>query len=110
MSFILFSFQAILLGIGLQNKTLDKLADEFNMPASQVLVKFYDCVKKLTHKIMGTMETTIGDNIIPASDTKYATEHFVPVEQSLHEELVAEDKVILFYLQLLSCNNIINCL
>lgn len=106
MHFVFYSFQAILLGIGLQNKTLDKLAEEFNMPASQVLVKFYDCVKKLTHKIMCTMETTIGDNIITASDTKYATDHFVPVEQTLQEELVAEDKVIIFYLRPLSFINI----
>lgn len=59
--------KAILLGIGLQNKDLDKLSQEFNMPVNQILAKFYDCSKKLTRKLELVNETTIEKTLVEES-------------------------------------------
>lgn len=81
--------KAILLGIGLQNKSVDQMSTEFNMPGNQVLAKFYDCIKKLTKSIVDIMESNIGKTI----KNVWATE-LSPLPESLNEELQnAADKL-----------------
>lgn len=59
--------KAILLGIGLQNKTLDQLSEEFNIQVNQILAKFYDCVKKMSKKLESINESTIEKTMIRES-------------------------------------------
>lgn len=81
--------KAILLGIGLQNKSVDQLSTEFNMPGNQVLAKFYDCIKKLTKSIVGVMEADIEKTI--KDDLGIDT---TPLQESLNDELQsAADKL-----------------
>jgi N-acetyltransferase 10 len=83
--------KAILLGIGTQNKNLDNLVAEFNMPSSQILAKFYDTMKKLTKNIMQIMQQTIESQMldeIQLNDGKV----FKPLEQTMDEELEEEAK------------------
>lgn len=63
----LFNSQAILIGVGLQNKNMDDLQKEFNMPVNQILAKFYDCLKKITKKLRSVLETTIEETMVKTS-------------------------------------------
>lgn len=83
--------KAILLGIGLQNKTLDKLSEEFNMPVNQILAKFYDCCKKLSKKFDSVSESTIEKTMIKESDLNMGNS-MTPTAQSFAEELEAGAK------------------
>lgn len=76
--------KAILLGIGLQNKTVDNLSEEFNMPGNQILAKFYDCCKKLTKKLESIAENTVEQTMIQPLNTG---ESMLPTAQSFAEEL-----------------------
>lgn len=59
--------KAILIGVGLQNKNLDDLQKEFNMPVNQILAKFYDCLKKITKKIRSVLESTVEGSMVRTS-------------------------------------------
>uniref|UniRef100_A0A182NDD7 RNA cytidine acetyltransferase n=1 Tax=Anopheles dirus TaxID=7168 RepID=A0A182NDD7_9DIPT len=85
--------KAILMGCGLQNKSIDKLMEELNMPSNQVLAKFYDCVKKLTYHIVETMESTIEGTMVKESKLNMG-EHLVPLRQSLNEEFADDVKTL----------------
>lgn len=85
--------KALILGVGLQNRTIDNLAEEFNMPGNQLLAKFYDCIKKLTSGIMSVMETTIEKGM--RSESKLNMGHnLVPLKKSFHDELSEDVKVL----------------
>lgn len=83
--------KAILLGIGLQNKNLDKLSEEFNMPVNQILAKFYDSCKKLVKKLDSVSESTIEKTMIQES-TLNRGESMTPTAQTFAEELEAGAK------------------
>ena len=83
--------KAILLGIGLQNKTMDKLSEEFNMAVNQILAKFYDCCKKLSKKLDSVNESTIEKTMIKESDLNMG-ESMTPTAKSFAEELEAGAK------------------
>uniref|UniRef100_A0A182Q3C4 RNA cytidine acetyltransferase n=1 Tax=Anopheles farauti TaxID=69004 RepID=A0A182Q3C4_9DIPT len=83
--------KAILIGSGLQNKSIEKLMEELNMPSNQVLAKFYDCVKKLTYHIVETIESTIEGTMVKESKLNTG-EHLVPLKKSLNEELADDVK------------------
>lgn len=80
--------KAILLGIGLQNKSLDKLSEEFNMPVNQMLAKFFDCCKKLSKKLESVNESTIEKTMIQESSLNTG-ESMKPTAQTFAEELEA---------------------
>lgn len=81
--------KAILLGVGLQHKTMDNLAEEFNMPSGQVLAKFYDCMKKLTKYVHSVLESTIESTMTNESELNTG-EGLVALDKSINEDL-AED-------------------
>lgn len=83
--------KAILLGIGTQNKNLDQLSSEFNMPSSQVLAKFYDTVKKLTKSILNIMQQTIESEMLDDVQLNEG-KVFKPLTQTMDEELDDEVK------------------
>lgn len=78
--------KAILLGIGLQNKTIDKLSEEFNMQSNQILAKFFDCCKKLSKKLDSVMETTVEKTMIQETKLNRG-ESMQPTAQSFADEL-----------------------
>lgn len=83
--------KAILLGIGLQNKDLDKLSAEFSMPVNQILAKFYDCCKKLTKKLESVSETTIEKTMIQESQLNRGDE-MIATTRTLQDELEEDAK------------------
>jgi len=51
-----YSQAAILLGLGLQYKTLEALQEELNIPLNQILAMFNKSIKKVTNYIKGIYE------------------------------------------------------
>lgn len=83
--------KAILLGIGSQNKNLDNLVSEFNMPSSQILAKFYDTIKKLTKNLLQIMQKKIESEMLDEVQLN-AGKEFKPLDQTMDEELDEEAK------------------
>ncbi|XP_053686270.1 RNA cytidine acetyltransferase [Sabethes cyaneus] len=83
--------KAILLGVGLQHKSIEKLAEEFNMPNSQVLAKFYDCIKKLTKYINSTIERNIESTMVNESELNTGTD-LVMLDKTINDELADDVK------------------
>ena len=83
--------KAILLGVGSMNKNIDKLSNEFNMPASQVLAKFYDTMKKLTKNILQIMQKTIESEMLDENQLNQGKK-FTALKQTMDEELDEEAK------------------
>lgn len=78
--------KAIILGIGLQNKNLDQLSAEFNMPCNQILAKFQDTIKKLTKNILQIMQKNIEGDMLDESQLNSGKD-FTPMGQTMDEEL-----------------------
>lgn len=57
--------KAILIGIGLQHKTIDVVCEEFNMPSNQILAKFYDSMKKISKALRNVLEADIQGELFP---------------------------------------------
>ncbi|XP_055535275.1 RNA cytidine acetyltransferase [Wyeomyia smithii] len=83
--------KAILLGIGLQHKNFEKLAEEFNMPTNQVLAKFYDCLKKLTKYVNSIIEHNIESTMVKESELNTGND-LVMLDKSINEELADDVK------------------
>lgn len=87
------SQKAILLGIGLQNKSIDKVSEEFGWPPEQILSNFRDCIKKLSKKMENVLETTIEKTMVRESDLNTG-KSFTPTVMSFAEELEKDAKVL----------------
>eukprot|EP00088_Acartia_fossae_P056673 TRINITY_DN6600_c0_g1_i3.p1 TRINITY_DN6600_c0_g1~~TRINITY_DN6600_c0_g1_i3.p1 ORF type:complete len:1013 (-),score=323.42 TRINITY_DN6600_c0_g1_i3:32-3070(-) len=58
--------QAILVGLGLQHKTVDKLTDELELPANQLLALFNRAVRKLSAALRFILEQEIESRMVLA--------------------------------------------
>lgn len=85
--------RALLLGVGLQNRVVDSLAEEFNMPGNQILAKLYDCIKKLTKSIMNVLECDIEQTMISERDLDTG-KSLNPLAKSMNDELDEAAKVL----------------
>lgn len=78
------------MGVGIQNKTIEQLAAEFNMPVNQVLAKFHDCLKQFTQKILSVLKLNIKKTLFDNKEDEVEKEinnRFVPLTQTIDEEL-----------------------
>jgi N-acetyltransferase 10 len=83
-------FQAIILGLGLQYKTVDNLASELELPASQLLGLFNRTIRQCVQYLTGILEHSIEQGLVqPRTDIV-----FNPVAKSMHDELEEAAKVI----------------
>lgn len=92
--------KAIILGLGLQHKTVDKLAEELNLPSSQLLGLFNRIIRKSTQYLNSIAERFIETVIMDKNITKDNVQLNPLAGQSLHEELETAEKVcpvIFFY-------------
>ena len=82
--------RGILIGLGLQFKTVDELATELDLDGKQVLGKFRDMMRQIVKTIEDTKSKAIKNNILAANGT--STKDFRPMAP-LSEELddVARD-------------------
>lgn len=94
--------RSILLGMGLQRKEIDAVAEEMNVPSSQLLAMFIKMLRKVTAHF-GTLVSESVDAELPrganlgvtrenasgAHDDEVVDDRFVPLATSLEDELEA---------------------
>lgn len=85
------SQKAMLLGIGLQNRPAEKVAEEFGWPAEQVLSNLRDCLKKLAKKLENVLESNIEKTMLRESELDTG-KSMVPTAQTFNEELERDAK------------------
>ncbi|XP_069680446.1 RNA cytidine acetyltransferase isoform X2 [Periplaneta americana] len=74
---------AIILGLGLQYKTVDNLATELELPSSQLLGLFNRTIRRFVQYLRGILEQCVEQSIVQArTDVS-----FDPVAKSMHDEL-----------------------
>ncbi|XP_011136777.1 RNA cytidine acetyltransferase [Harpegnathos saltator] len=84
---------AILLGLGLQHKTVDKLAEELNLPSSQLLGLFNRVIRKSTQYLNSVAEEHIASVIMTKESSVNGQIKMDPLGgQNLHEELESAAK------------------
>lgn len=92
-----------MLGLGLQFRTVDELATELELPASQILGLFNRTMRRLLAYLRGVLERTAEATMMPLPDPHQASSSLQPLSQSLDNELeeAAEvsDLSLLDYLQ-----------
>lgn len=76
---------AILLGLGLQHKTVDDLAKELDLPSSQLLGLFNRLIRRCSQYLTGALEEDIERQLVPRNNAKDV--NMTPVAQSVHDEL-----------------------
>jgi len=86
---------ALLLGQGLQHKTLDEMEAEMRVEARQLLALFNKAVRKLVRSLRGVMEKQAEEEMAPAlaaaRQRGAAAGGMAPVAQSLGEDLADAD-------------------
>ncbi|XP_031340043.1 RNA cytidine acetyltransferase isoform X2 [Photinus pyralis] len=73
---------AILLGVGLQHKTVDTLATELDLPATQLLALFNRLIRKFVSYLNSILEEDVEKSLIPRKEVNLA-----PVATSMQQEL-----------------------
>ena len=89
----IFMFQAILLGLGLQRKSVDELAEELNLPATQLLGLFNRLIRKATQHLNSVAENYVNSTMLVKRNVNQNINVEAGKGKSLHEELEAADKV-----------------
>lgn len=79
--------KAILLGVGLMNKTIDDMAKELNMPASQLLAKYSDAMKKIKKNFDEILSKHEDSSEVKNSSKLPDIE---PIKESIDDELEQE--------------------
>ncbi|XP_043684536.1 RNA cytidine acetyltransferase isoform X4 [Vespula pensylvanica] len=83
---------AILLGLGLQHKMVDKLSEELNLPSSQLLGLFNRIIRKSIQYLNSIAERFIETVIMNKKVTNDDVQLNPLVGQSLHDELETAEK------------------
>jgi len=78
---------AILLGLGLQHKTVDELATELQLPGTQILGLFNKMMRKMVQFFNGILEKEIGSALAPAKQVEME-----PTRTTLQQELDEVEK------------------
>lgn len=75
-------FKAILLGLGLQYKTVDDLSSELELPGTQILGLFNRLIRRTVQYLNSALEQDVGKTLAPKKDVQLTA-----VAQSMHDEL-----------------------
>lgn len=82
---------AILLGIGLQHKNVDLVAEEFKLPTTQILGLFSRSIKKIANYFRSLCEKEIESSFQMKNIGQASLK---PLNQSLNDELMEAEKLI----------------
>jgi N-acetyltransferase 10 len=80
-------FQGVLLGLGLQHKTVEVLEQQLDLPASQLLGLFNKIIRKMVQHFTQIMEEDVEQVMVERQEIELH-----PVEQTIDEELVCNYK------------------
>lgn len=70
------------MGLGLQYKTVDELANELELPATQLLGLFNRLIRRCVQYLNNALEQDVEKTLMPKKDIQ-----LVPVAKSMHDEL-----------------------
>ncbi|CAG9859781.1 unnamed protein product [Phyllotreta striolata] len=76
---------AILLGLGLQHKTVDTLASELDLPATQLLGLYNRLIRRCSQYLNRALEEDIEKTLVPRIESDEL--NMTPVAKSMHDEL-----------------------
>jgi len=74
---------ALLLGIGLQHKTVDDLAKELELPSQQLMGLFNRAIRRITKHLQSVKEASVSDTVVEPKPAVFKK----PLMQTLEEEL-----------------------
>lgn len=77
-------FQAILLGVGLQRKTMEEMIKELEVPQAQALALFNRCIRKMVQLFNNICEKDIEEQLIGVGDQRVVME---PTKISLEDDI-----------------------
>ena len=75
--------QAVLLGMGLQHKTVEQLEGELELPAAQLLGLFNKVVRKLAAALTAVLEREVEQDMVARREVD-----LTPATQSVDQDLV----------------------
>eukprot|EP01098_Paradermamoeba_levis_P010739 TRINITY_DN4523_c0_g2_i1.p1 TRINITY_DN4523_c0_g2~~TRINITY_DN4523_c0_g2_i1.p1 ORF type:complete len:965 (-),score=326.48 TRINITY_DN4523_c0_g2_i1:44-2938(-) len=80
---------AILLGMGLQHKSVDTIADELKCPSTQLLALFNKSIRKFSNYFRGIVESTVESSLIPNQQeaNKEKLRSMAPLDNNLDDDL-----------------------
>mmetsp|Transcript_23934 Transcript_23934/g.50785 ORF Transcript_23934/g.50785 Transcript_23934/m.50785 type:complete len:1044 (-) Transcript_23934:478-3609(-) len=78
---------AILLGMGLQSKSIDDLEAELGLPASQLLALYNKAMRRLVASLRAVLDDEAGRSLPQVMDAEAATAHMTPINDNLRDEL-----------------------
>lgn len=86
---------AILLALGLQHRTVDALATDLDLPASQILALFNKLVRKFAQHLRHTEELRVERGLSMSAEAAsravaQSSEHMQPIGERLEDELSAD--------------------
>ena len=81
----------MLLGLGLQHKTVDELSKELDLPGTQLLGLFNRTIKKVLDYVNGILQNALVGTV-STSNGNEKTLKMVPVAESLEEEFSKAEK------------------
>lgn len=84
--------QAILLGLGLQHKTVDTLSTELDLPNTQSLALFNRCMRRVVQFLRHIMEQSVEETLLTQT-SDIQTDKLNPLKQSMSKELEEAAKV-----------------
>ena len=91
--------RAIILGIGLQHKSVDELQMELNIPSNQLLALFNKAIRKFNAQFRLIMEKQVEDEMKPSlakiEEAENTSATMQPTRQTLDQELEEGKKVAL---------------
>lgn len=79
------------MGLGLQHKTVDELAKDLDLPATQLLGLFNRTIRKILELLNRILESALSSQLA-AVDSDKVTAHMLPVAASLNDELNKAEK------------------
>lgn len=94
----IFFFKGVLLGLGLQRKTVDQLAEDLKLTGPQVISFFNKFLTKAVQHLNMIAENYVSSNMLVRNQINENVEVASQGGKTLHEELEAADKVIFFCL------------
>ncbi|XP_075234624.1 RNA cytidine acetyltransferase l(1)G0020 [Lycorma delicatula] len=86
---------SVILGLGLQHKTIDSLSSELELPASQLLALFNRTIRRFVQYLSNITENAIEQSFIK-QDSNNAVPDMNPLKQSVHQELEEAAKELKF--------------
>lgn len=87
---MLSSLQGVLLGLGLQHKSVEDLEKDLDLPATQILGLFNKIIRKMVQHFTGVLEKDVEATLVERQELTLE-----PATQTIDEELVSVPQILI---------------